>query len=349
VSNERLVHLVLPAGYDDPHRASGGNSYDRQVSSGLTELGWTVVSHEVPQAWPVSDGAVASTVDRELALIPDDQVVLVDGLVGTAAREALLRNAARLRMAALVHMPGPPGGPPGDVLRAVRLVIATSQATGRTLAREHDLAPRAVLVAPPGAACAELATGTVTGGALLCVAAVTEPKGHDVLFAALAGLVSRTWTCTCVGDLGRDPAFVDRQRGELGDSGIADRVHFTGSLAGADLDRAYAASDVLVLASRHESYGMVVTEALARGLPVIATSVGGVPEALGQAADGRRPGLLVPPDDHHALGLAIAGWLDDPDRRAEWQDAARNRRQGLGRWPETFATISAAISELAAA
>jgi glycosyltransferase involved in cell wall biosynthesis len=355
VSDERRVHLVLPAGYDDPRRASGGNSYDRQVSSGLTDLGWTVVSHEVPQAWPVPDAAVAGTLDRELALIPDDQVVVIDGLLATPAREALLRNATRLRLAALVHMPGPPGGPPGDVLRAARLVIATSQATGQTLAREHDLPPRDVLVAPPGVASAELATGTTSGSALLCVAAVTEPKGHDVLFAALAGLAGRAgiashgWTCTCVGDLDRDPAFVDQQRHRLADGGVADRVRLTGPLVGADLDRAYAAADVLVLASRHEGYGMVVTEALARGLPVIATSVGGVPEAVGHAADGRRPALLVPPGDDQALGRAIASWLADPDLRAELQDAARSRRASLGGWRETFATISAAITELAAA
>ena len=177
MSHERRVHLVLPTGYDDPQRASGGNSYDHQVSSGLTDLGWTVVSHEVPQAWPVPDGGVASALDRELARIPDDQVVVVDGLLATLARGALIRNATRLRLAALVHMPGPPGGPPGDVLRAARLVIATSHATGQTLVREHDLPPRDVLVAPPGVASAELATGTTSGSALLCVAAVTAAEG----------------------------------------------------------------------------------------------------------------------------------------------------------------------------
>jgi glycosyltransferase involved in cell wall biosynthesis len=74
---------------------------------------------------------------------------------------------------------------------------------------------------------------------------------------------------------------------------------------GDDLAHAYAAADVLVLASRTETYGMVVTEALARGLPVIATAVGGLPEALGQASDGRRPGLLVPPEDSFALAVRL--------------------------------------------
>ncbi len=91
--------------------------------------------------------------------------------------------------------------------------------------------------------------------------------------------------------------------------GLGDRVSFPGPRTGADLDRSYAAADLMVLASRAETYGMVVTEALARGVPVLAAEVGGLPEALGHGADGIRPGLLVPPDDpagtrRRAPGLA---------------------------------------------
>ena len=71
-------------------------------------------------------------------------------------------------------------------------------------------------------------------------------------------------------------------------------MRFPGPQTEAELARSYAAADLLVLASRAETYGMVVTEALARGLPVVAAEVGGVPEALGHGADGTRPGLARP-------------------------------------------------------
>ena len=342
------IHLVLPAGYDDPHRPSGGNSYDRQVSSGLAGLGWTVVTHEIPDAWPTPGPAVADTVDRQLGRIPADRVVVVDGLLGTVAAAVLVRQAARLRLVALVHMPGPPGGPPDAVLHAVRLVVTTSQWTARTLVDRHGLPADKLLVAPPGTPSAELATGTGTGGALLCVAAVAQPKGHDVLFRALAVLSDHQWACVCVGPLDREPEFVHQQRRFLADSGIADRVELTGPLAGTDLDRAYGGADLLVQPTRLESYGMVVTEALARGLPVIGTCVGGVPEALGHAADGRRPGILVQPADDQALGAALADWLDHPNVRDNLRMSARSRRAMLGGWEQTVSTISAALNLLAA-
>ena len=231
-------------------------------------------------------------------------------------------------------------------------MIATSQATGTALTTKHDLAPAGVLVAPPGVARADAAVGTPSGGALLCVGAVCAAKGHDVLFAALGEVTrctSRSWTCVCAGALDRDPEFVDRQRRGLGESGLAERVHLAGTLVGSQLDRAYAAADLLVLGSRHEGYGMVVTEALARGVPVIATAVGGVPEALGHAAGGRRPGILVPPGDADALAAAVGGWLDDADLRAELRAVALDRRAGLAGWPQTVTAISAALTHLAAA
>ena len=128
-----------------------------------------------------------------------------------------------------------------------------------------------------------------------------------------------------------------------GTIGLDDRVSFPGPRTGADLDRSYAAADVLVLASRAETYGMVVTEALARGLPVVAAEVGGVPEALGHGADGTRPGLLVPPGDPAALGAALRSWLGDADLRSRLRRAARERRESLAGWPVTTSSVLAGV------
>ena len=78
------------------------------------------------------------------------------------------------------------------------------------------------------------------------------------------------------------------------------------------MSAAYADSDVLLLASQAETYGMVVAEALARGIPVIGSEVGGVPATLGRDADGRSPGLLVPAGDADALAARAAVLADGP-------------------------------------
>ena len=123
---------------------------------------------------------------------------------------------------------------------------------------------------------------------------MTSDKGHDVLLDALATIADLPWHCVCVGSLDRDPAFVEELRRRALAGGLADRVRFPGPRTGADLDRSYAAADLLVLASRAETYGMVVTEALARGLPVVAADVGGLTEALGHGADGTPAGAAGP-------------------------------------------------------
>jgi glycosyltransferase involved in cell wall biosynthesis len=262
-------------------------------------------------------------------------------------------EARRLSLVVLVHLPlgdGPPGHEVADaanreyaVLSVARGVITTSSWTRERLLDQYALRPERIHVAEPGADPADLAPGTAHGTELLCVAAVTRHKGHDLLLAALAAVAARPWRCVWVGSLDREPAFVDRIRRQAEADGIGDRICWRGVRTGAELDQAYARADALVLASRAETYGMVVTEALARGLPVIATAVGGLPESLGRAADGCRPGILVPPGDQAALSRALDSWLSDPELRRRLRRAARERRETLLGWSTTTDRIAQAL------
>ena len=286
-----------------------------------------------------------------LSRIPDGALVLVDGLVASPAPEVLVPEARRLRLVALVHMPLGEGTADdrvrereGAVLSAAASVVTTSAWARRVLLRLYSLPADRVQVAEPGVDAAELAPGTATAGALLSVAAVIPGKGHDVLLDALATLTGLRWQCLCVGSLERDPAFVDRLRRRVAAGGMDGRVRFSGPQAGAELAGSYTAADVLVLPSRAETYGMVVTEALARGLPVVAADVGGVPEALGHGADRARPGLLVPPGDAAALGDALRAWLEDTDLRRRLRRAARERRESLAGWSTTISVVAGVVA-----
>lgn len=329
------VHFVVPAGIDDPARPSGGNAYDRRVRDGLAAAGWAVHVHEV-------DGGLADA----LARIPDGSLVLIDGLVASPAPDVLVPESSRLRLVALVHMPLGDVHE-GAVLSAVASVVTTSAWTRRALLDLYSLPPERVHVAEPGVEPAELAPGTATGESLLAVAAVIPGKGHDVLLDALATLNGRRWRCLCVGTLERDPGYVATLRRRALDRGMDGRLRFAGARPEADLARSYGAADLLVLPSRSETYGMVVTEALARGLPVVAAEVGGVPEALGHCADGTRPGLLVPGEDPAALGAALRAWLEDPGLRRRLRRAARERRGSLPPWSATTSTLADVLARAA--
>ena len=351
------VHVVVPDAVHDPRRPSGGNTYDRRICSGLAALGWSVHEHAAPGSWPDPDAAALAALSGILAEIPDGGLVLVDGLIASAVPELLTPQSSRLCLVVLVHMPLGGGLPGVDVvlsraregaaLAAAAAVVTTSGWTRAWLLDTYALPPGRVHVAEPGVDVAEPAGGTRGGGELLCVGAYTRAKGYDVLLAALAIVKDLPWRCVCVGTQSADSSFVDHLGRAAAAAGVEDRVRFTGPLTGDDLDRAYASADVLVLASRAETYGMVVTEALGRGLPVIGTDVGGLPEALGHAADGSRPGLLVPPGDPWRLAVTLRSWLTDPDLRDRLRLAARERRTTLSPWSDTSARISRVLAAVA--
>jgi glycosyltransferase involved in cell wall biosynthesis len=352
------VHVVVPDGISDPTRSSGGNSYDRRICDELGATGWQVHEHAVPGSWPWPAGAAERALNRTIDAIPDGGSVLIDGLIASTAPTVLVPHADRLRLVILVHLPlgyGAPGHAVADAqvrerttLTAASAVIATSRWTRQWLLASYPLRPDGVHVAEPGADRARPAPGTASGGELLCVAAVTPAKGHADLLAALSTITDRPWRCTIVGRLDRDPEFTDRLRRAAEHSAVGERICFRGPLSWGELAYAYAAADVLVLASAFETYGMVVTEALGFGLPVIATAVGGLPDALGCTSDGQPPGLLVPPADPSALAAALESWLGDRELRQRLRAAAAERRRTLPGWTTTAEQIAQVLRKAAA-
>ncbi|MEO5853138.1 MAG: glycosyltransferase family 4 protein [Nocardioides sp.] len=336
------VRIVVPAGCGDPTRPSGGNVYDRRVEAGLTGLGWEVLGLEAPGTWPQPGPADLESLAGLLARMPDSALVLVDGLVGSAAACVLLAENDRLRLVPLVHMPLDHERE-GALLTAVTSVVTTSDWTRRWLVERYGLDDQALHTAEPGVDPAAPAAGSPGGRSLLCVAAVTPPKGHDVLLRALADLTDLEWRCTLVGSLELAPDFVDALRRLTRDAGLADRVDFAGTRGRDDVRAAYADADAVVLASRAETYGMVVTEALAHGLPVVAAAVGGVPEAMGHDGDGARPGLLVRPGDPASLAGALRDWLEDPRLRRRLRRSAAHRRSSLPAWSDTASRVATVL------
>ena len=307
---------------------SGGNVYDRRVIDGLRETGWEVTEIAIAGSWPRPSAAESAALGRELAAATDGSLVVLDGLVACGVPDVVVPHAHRLRLVVLVHLPlGDEGGPDLDarertVLHAARAVVTTSPAAAERVRRHHGLAQVHVVI--PGTDAAEPAPGTDGVSRLVCVASVTPRKGQDLLVEALTAVADRRWTLDCVGPLERDPSYVGRVRELIAAHGLGARVRLLGSRTA--IDAVYAEADLVVLPSRAETYGMVVTEALARGIPVLASAT---PDALGDA------GLSFPPGDLAALTAALRAWFDDPALRENLHRSAHRRRGALTPWTHT--------------
>jgi glycosyltransferase involved in cell wall biosynthesis len=347
------VHVVVPEGFDNPGRPTGGNIYDQRVCAGLAATGWDVLVATVAAAWPVPGSGARVGLARIVSAIPDGETVLIDGLIASPTAAQLLPHAGRIRMTVLLHMPlatvldthhdASARRSEGAVLRAATGVVVTSEWTRQQVLTRYSIPACRVRVARPGVD-RVAAPARPVRGRLICVGVLGRHKGQDLLVEALAGLAELDWHCVLAGPPDRDPAFVERLQARITRLGYGHRIRLSGVLTGAALSHAYTTADLLVAPSRSETYGMAVTEALAHGLPVMAAAVGGLPEALGCNADGTRPGQLIPPGDPAALAAALGDWLRDDRHRRRLRAAARKRRSSLRGWERTTQEIANALT-----
>lgn len=332
---------------------TGGYGYDRRMVAGLRDLGWRVEVRELDESFPRPTAAGLAHAARALASVPSNVPVLVDGLALGAMPHPLEVEASRLRVVALVHHPlaAETGLDPVTsrlletserrALTATRLVVVTSRATAVTL-EGFGVPPERIEVVEPGTDPAPLARGSDGGPLqLLCVATLIARKGHEVLFNALAASTDRQWKLCCVGSLERDPPTAQRLRAHLKTLCLEDRIELRGELEGAALAGCYDCADVFVLPTLYEGYGMVVAEALARGLPVVSTTTGAIEELVGEGA-----GLLVPPGDQDALASALSRVIADAPLRRRLAEGARRARQRLVPWKDASAKLARVIERV---
>jgi glycosyltransferase involved in cell wall biosynthesis len=322
---------------------------------GLRALGWRVGVVELEGSFPGAGPEAVAAFEAHLDALPGGEPVVVDGLAGGAHPEVLRRAARHRPVVALVHHPlGDESGLDEaerrrllqvevDGLRAVSGVVVTSPFTAGRLA-ELGVDGERIRVVIPGT---EAPPQTPQDGAgedpplLLSVGSVTPRKGHDVLVAALGGLLDRRWRCAIVGSLDRAPDFAGEVIARAVRAGLGDRVAFAGEADTAALEEWWRRAHLFVLPSWYEGYGMALTEALVRGLPVVSTRAGAIPDTVPAGA-----GRLVPPGDVEALRAVLARLLDDADERRTLAAGARAHAAGLPDWETQARAFQAALEEL---
>jgi glycosyltransferase involved in cell wall biosynthesis len=173
---------------------------------------------------------------------------------------------------------------------------------------------------------------------LVSVGSLTARKGHDVLLAALATLTDLPWQLRVAGSQTREPDTAAALRATAAKAGIAERVQWLGELAPAALGDVYDCADLFVLASHLEGYGMALAEALARGLPIVSTRAGAIPDTVPDDA-----GVLAAPGDAAALAAALRSLLEDRSALERLAAGARRARTRLPTWDDASRAFARAL------
>ncbi len=326
---------------------SGGNLYDNELAAALRSQGVDLSEHDLAGPWPCPE---PDDHKRFAAVLEAGNDWLVDNIVGSAAPEVIRSaTAAERRITLLMHYfpsddPALSSGhrqrlaaTEAEAVQAASNVVVTSEwAAAEVSARygRHDAE-----VAHPGVQPAEIAPGSVRdGGApvLLWLARLTAQKDPLTFVDALNSLRDLEWTAQLVGPI-TDRDVSEEVHRRIAGAGLADRIDVPGPQTDDALKATWARTDLLVHTSRSETYGMVVSEALARGIPsVVATGTG--------AVEAQRVGSTFPRGDAAALADVLRTWLTDPQLRDRWRSEATHHRAYLPTWMDAARTIASTLA-----
>ena len=333
----------------DLRSPTGGYAYDRRVMELLPDFGVSITHIALPSGFPNPGANEIAETKRLLAARRNGATLIIDGLAFGAFSKPLLESLNG-RVIALVHHPlfletGLPHArkvalrtSEREALARADHIVVTSRATARILKEHLSVDRDKVTVAEPGTDPASRATGTGAPLQILAVGAVLPRKGYDLLVAALAPLKDLDWRLTIAGALDRHPAAVETLQAALQEHDLGQRVTLAGKVVPATLDRFYESADLFVSASLFEGYGMVLAEAMARGLPIVTAAGGAAAETAGQAA-----ALHVEAGNIPELTTALRRALVDKKLRNALADASWEAGRTLPTWHETARRMAAVI------
>ena len=334
---------------------TGGTIYDRRLVESLREDGWWVDVLDWPGTFPFPNEDARLEVAADLAALPDNALVLIDGLALGTLPGLAKKEMDRLRLVALVHHPlaMETGLSPmmavtfaaeeRDALRCVRAVLVTSETTAAILEGAFEVPAEMITVATPGVDKPAQPRGERNPGPLriFAMGQIAPRKAHHVLIEALSRIEALDWECAIAGNLERDPETAEALQEQISLLGLQDRVKLIGEVSQLQAERLYASADIFALASVYEGYGMVFSEALAHGLPILATTGGAIPEVVPAEA-----GVLVEPGDAKAFADALAELITAPERLAALATAAAKAGAELSGWNVTAGKVAEALSRL---
>ena len=354
LSGMQQLIFVYPGDLNSP---TGGYAYDRRIIAGLKNLGWDIQLIGLGEGYPFPNPAQAEQAKVQLQRLTPGVPMVIDGLALGALPEVAACVAKHHPLIALIHHPlafefGLSEAQAAllkqsetEALRHACGVIANSPATARDLNRHYGVPMDRIDVVLPGTdrsvhqqERSQITHGNRDAVRLLSVGSIIPRKGFPDLIAALAPLADLPWTLSIAGDTTRNAGAFERLISDITRFGFESRVQVLGAVSDSELDILYTQADAFVLASLFEGYGMVYAEAMAYGLPIIATRGGAIPDTVPSEA-----GLLVNPGDVPALTLALQTVIEDAPYRARLSSGALRAAAQQPTWDQAAAQFAVAL------
>jgi glycosyltransferase involved in cell wall biosynthesis len=341
----------------DLHFPTGGYAYDRRIIAGLQSLGWEIQLIGLEEGYPFPNPAQVEEAKAQLQGLTPGVPMVIDGLALGALPEVAAYVAKHHPLIALIHHPLAfefglseeeatlLTQSETEALRHASGVIANSPATARDLNQHYGVPMGWIDVVLPGTdrslhqrKRSQITNGNRDAIHLLSVGSIIPRKGFHDLLAALAPIADLPWTLSIAGDTTRNAEAFAQLIGDITRFGFEGRVQVLGAVSDSELDILYTQADAFVLASLFEGYGMVYAEAMAYGLPIIATSGGAIPDTVPSEA-----GLLVGPGDIPALTLALKKIMEDAPYRAHLSSGALRAAAQQPTWDEAAQRFALAL------
>ncbi|WP_206597499.1 glycosyltransferase family 4 protein [Polycladidibacter stylochi] len=356
------IYFVIPG---DLEAASGGYAYDRHILKGLRQLGWNVYHIPLTGAFPLCSAQTRHKANAKLTDLPDNALVLVDGLAYGALPEVISIHAKRLNFITLVHHPLFLEAGLGEkeqkalhsaeklALQHAQFLITTSDETRKTVVKNFSYPYDKIVVIEPGLDLPAFAknpshfdhlrtrqTSASVPMRLLCVGSVVARKDQLSLIKAVAGLPDvfenqKSWRLDIIGDLNFQPSYAQKMHEVVEELGLQNYVHLHGKVGEARLKSFYESADLFILPSHYEGYGMAFWEALSYGLPVIATYEGSVAAQLPREAT-----LLFRAGNSQQLRQSIESLAATPSLLSAMSQAGHRECQKKPSWEKVTALMS---------
>ncbi len=334
----------------DKDRRTGGFIYEARVLRELNALGCETAHLELPDSFPTPTKADMDTTLSALSAVPPNQPIILDGLVFGAIDVTGLSQVQAPVIAMIHHPLGLETGLKPERARALlhneaaalkhtAHVIVPSPETKRVLCADFGAEPTTITVAPPGFNRPHRNPQPEDPPLILSVGLLAPRKGHDVLLDALAELHDLPWRAEIIGRA-HDAGYAQSLQEQSRDLQLEPRVMFSGELDDAALNARFNAASIFALATRYEGYGMVLSEAMLHGLPVVTCAVGAVPTTVGDAA------LLVPANDPAAFAAALRRLLTDQADARRFAQRSLRKAERLPQWEDTAQVFRRVISDL---